>query len=188
MCTINIRIVPQNHKKVVSIFAHDKKRKNSTDFKAIRLDFFKLLSYNSSMTTEEIINSLRDENRQDFPKDLYPKEQTDYVGYMERLFAERDMTVADLIPKMNYERTYVYHMLDGTRSPSRTFILRLAIVIELTYEETQHVLLITENPLLYARIAFDAVIIYALERHMDSGAVNDLLNEVGEKPLFWTRE
>ena len=86
------------------------------------------------------------------------------------------------------ERSYVYHMMNGSRAPSRPFLLRLAIVLKLSYEETQRLLFITENPLLFARVEFDAVIIYALERHMGASEVNDLLGEVGEKPLFWIQE
>ena len=152
------------------------------------LAFTLIRSYNAHMDTNEIINSLRAENRRKFPKEIFATERVDVVGHMERLLSDRGVTVAELVPSMCYERSYIYHMMNGSRAPSRTFLLRLAIVLKLSYEETQRLLFITENPLLFARVEFDAVIIYALERHMGASEVNDLLSEVGEKPLFWTQE
>ena len=154
----------------------------------LHLDFSRIESYNAGMNTEEIINSLRDENRREFPKEIFASEQVDYVGHIERLLAERNLTIAELVPRMDYERSYVYHMLNGSRTPSRTFLLRLAVILKLTYEETQRILYITGNTLLYARIEFDAVIIFGLERHMKPEELNELLESVGEPPLFWTQE
>ena len=57
-----------------------------------------------------------------------------------------------------------------------------------SYEETQKLLYISGKPTLYARIRYDAVIIYALERHMDPYKLHELMEEVGEKPLFWANE
>ena len=64
------------------------------------------------------------------------------------------------------------------------FLLRFAIVSGLTYDETQRILFITGNGLLYAKVEYDAVIIYSLERHYTDAQVNDLLESVGMKHLF----
>lgn len=174
------------HKYAVSFFEHEN-RLFSYVSAFFGIDFFGSKSYNADMNTTEIINSLRDENRKDFPKEIFANEQVDFVGHIERLLSERGLTIADIVPHMDYERSYVYHMLNGSRAPSRTFLLRLAIILKLDYEETQRILYITGNPLLYAKIEFDAVIIYALERHMDPVGLNNLLESVKEPLLFWTR-
>ena len=138
------------------------------------------------MNTDEILNALKDENKKEFPKEYFKEEKVDVVKYMESLLRDHDMTIRDLIPKIGYERSYIYQMFNGTRVPTRVFLLRLAILLQLDYEETQRTLFVTGNTLLYAKIQFDAVMIYALERHFDVAQLEDLLQEVGEKSLFWT--
>lgn len=140
------------------------------------------------MDTNEIINELRKENQSPFPTDIFETEKVDIVSHMKQLMSERNITQSELILSICYERAYVYHVLNGTRKPSRTFLLRFAVVLKLDYEETQRLLYISGNPILYARIIYDAVIIYALERHMSPYELNELMEDVGEKPLFWTNE
>ncbi|MEE3467819.1 MAG: hypothetical protein VZQ83_05205 [Eubacterium sp.] len=137
------------------------------------------------MNTDEILNALKDENKKEFPKEYFGDEKVDVVEYLETLLREHDTTIRDLIPGLGYERSYTYQMFNGTRVPTRVFLLRLAILLKLDYEETQRTLFVTGNTLLYAKIQFDAVMIYALERHFDVSQLEDLLQEVGEKSLFW---
>ena len=140
------------------------------------------------MDTNEIINELRKENQSPFLTDIFETEKVDIVSHMKQLMSERNITQSEFILSICYERTYVYHVMNGTRKPSRTFLLRFAVVLELDYEETQRLLYISGNPILYARIRYDAVIIYALERHMSPYELDELMEDVGEKPLFWTNE
>lgn len=140
------------------------------------------------MDTNEIMNALRKEDQTSFPTEIFETESIDIVSYMKQLMSDRDITLSELVPSMCYDRAYVYHMMNGTREPSRTFLLRFAVVLKLDYEETQKLLYISGKPTLYARIRYDAVIIYALERHMDPYKLQDLMEEVGEKPLFWANE
>ena len=135
--------------------------------------------------TEEIMKALKDENKKEFPKEYFTDEKVDVVAYLAELIRDHGATIRDLIPKLGYERSYVYQMFNGTRIPTRIFLLRLAIILQLDYEETQRTLFVTGNTLLYAKIQFDAVMIYALERHFDVTQLEDLLQEVGEKSLFW---
>ena len=137
------------------------------------------------MNTDEILNALKDENITEFPQEFFKDEKVDVVKYMEELLSTHNTTIRELIPKLGYERSYTYQMFNGTRVPTRLFLLRLAILIGLDFEETQRTLFVTGNTLLYAKIRFDAVMIYALERHYDVTQVEELLQEVGEKSLFW---
>lgn len=137
------------------------------------------------MNTEEILNALKDENREEFPREFFEDEKVDVVEYMGELLSTHGMTIRELILQLGYERSYTYQMFNGTRVPTRVFLLRLAVLLGLDYEETQRTLFVTGNTLLYAKIRFDAVMIYALERHYDVARVEELLKEVGEKSLFW---
>ncbi|MCR4605422.1 MAG: helix-turn-helix transcriptional regulator [Eubacterium sp.] len=136
------------------------------------------------MNTTEILNGLRAENKRDFPVEIFEQDRVEYPAHMRKLMDDKGVSIADLVKSMGYERSYVYHMLDGSRTPSRYFLLRFAIVCGLDFEETQRILFITGNGLLYAKVEYDAAIIYSLERHYDFSQVNDLLESVGMKHLF----
>ena len=135
------------------------------------------------MNTDEIMNALK--GRDEFPKEYFNNDNIDVVKYLNELIRNKGYKIRELIPKLGYERSYTYQMFNGTRVPTRVFVLRLAIIIGLDYEETQRALYITGNTLLYAKIRFDAVIIYAIERKFDESRLEELLKEVGEKSLFW---
>ena len=136
------------------------------------------------MDTTEILNGLRAENKKEFPTECFESDNINYSSHMKQLMDSKGVSMGDLVKKMGYERSYIYHMLDGSRTPSRIFLLRFAIVSGLTYDETQRILFITGNGLLYAKVEYDAVIIYSLERHYTDAQVNDLLESVGMKHLF----
>ena len=135
------------------------------------------------MNTDQILNALKD--REEFPAEYFSDENVNIVEYLSDLLNTHKMTIKELIPKLGYERSYIYQMFNGTRVPTRVFVLRLSIVLGLDYEETQRTLYVTRNTLLYPKIKFDAAIIYALERHFDEPKLEELLTEVGEKSLFW---
>lgn len=137
------------------------------------------------MNTEEIMNALKDGNRKEFPKEFFSDENINVVQYLEELLEAHNMKIRDLIPKLGYERSYTYQMFNGTRVPTRVFVLRLGFILGLDYEGVQRTLFVTGNTMLYAKNRFDAVVIYALERSFDISQLEDLLQDVGEKSLFW---
>lgn len=53
----------------------------------------------------------------------------------------------------------------------------------LTVKEAQHLLYYAGSEALYARNAFDSIIWYALENHLNVIDANLLLERLGEKPL-----
>ena len=137
------------------------------------------------MNTEEIMNALKDENTKEFPKEFFSDERINVVQYLKELLEAHNMKVRDLIPKLGYERSYTYQMFNGTRVPTRVFVLRLGFILGLDYEGVQRTLFVTGNTMLYAKNRFDAVVIYALERSFDISQLEELLQDVGEKSLFW---
>lgn len=137
------------------------------------------------MDTDELLNTLKDENIEKFPKELFKDIKVDAVKYLNDLLKAHNVTVKELIPKLDYDRSYIYQMFNGTRTPTRVFVLRLAVLLRLDYNETQKLLFVTGNTLLYPKIQFDAVMIYSLERHLSEQEIEELLKENHEKSLFW---
>lgn len=79
--------------------------------------------------------------------------------------------------------SYTYQILNGRRKPTRNFLLRIAIFISLSLDETQKMLTIAQRPQLYPRNRFDAAIIFSLEHKMSLDETYELLEEIGEEPL-----
>ncbi|MCM1328270.1 MAG: hypothetical protein NC253_02420 [Ruminococcus sp.] len=80
---------------------------------------------------------------------------------------EKEFHHADIIRKLNVERSYGYQILNGRRVPTRTQIIKIGIIMKLSFEEVQRLLKIAGKETLYARNLVDARIIYSLERKLD---------------------
>ena len=92
-----------------------------------------------------------------------------------RYMKERDMNTAQLSDAALLSRSFTYQLCCGQRRPSRDIILRLALVLELSVDETQSLLRTAQRGALYPRVLRDAVIIFALQDQMDITAADEQL-------------
>ena len=69
------------------------------------------------------------------------------------------------------------------RAPGRDIVLRLALVLALTPEETQRLLRAAQRGALYPRVRRDAAVIFCLNRGLSLLEADDLLRSLGEDPL-----
>ena len=103
---------------------------------------------------------------------------------LDELLAEKQLKKADIIKRSLLDRKYSYDIFRGAKkSPSRKKVLALCLAYPLSLDEAQRLLKSTGYPPLYARNEWDAVVIYALERGMNVGDVNEILSDMGE-PLL----
>ena len=103
--------------------------------------------------------------------------------YMSNLLRERHLSVQDIVVGCNLDRSYAYQLFNGTRRPSRDFLLRLALLLKLGEDEAQRLLKIAGRQPLYARSRRDAAVLYALTHNLTADATQDLLAELGEEGL-----
>ena len=89
----------------------------------------------------------------------------------------------ELIRESGLDRTYAYHILNGSRKPSRDKIVALSLAAGLDLTETQRGLELTHEGILYAKNRRDAVLIYAVKNQLSVMAANELLAQFGEAPL-----
>lgn len=94
------------------------------------------------------------------------------------------MAIADLMVTADISKTFIYQLLRGERRAGRDVVLRIAIVLKLTVDETQRLLTLSNNNVLYPRIRRDAAIIYALSRDMPLEETEELLTSLPEKSLY----
>lgn len=104
--------------------------------------------------------------------------------YLSGLLRRRGTTVRDVVLRCNLERSYGYQLFNGTRRPTRDFLLLLALVLGLEEAETQRLLKIAGRPPLYARNRRDAAVLYGLSHRLSAEEADDLLRKLGEEGLL----
>lgn len=103
--------------------------------------------------------------------------------YLVTLLQAHGLTVQDVVRVCNLDRSYGYQLFNGTRRPTRDFLLQLALILELKEVETQRMLKIAGRTPLYARNRWDAAVLYSLTHKLTIEKTNELLVSLDEKPL-----
>lgn len=86
---------------------------------------------------------------------------------LNKYLAEKDASHADVIRLLNVERCYGYQLLNGKRVPTRVQLIKIGLILKLSFEELQRMLKIAGKEILYARNVTDARVIYSIERGLD---------------------
>ncbi len=84
-------------------------------------------------------------------------------GYL----ADKNLSQAEVIRKLNVERSYGYQLLNGRRVPTREQLIKLGFLFGLDLEEMQRFLKTAGKPVLYVRSLTDARVFYAVEHGFD---------------------
>lgn len=105
------------------------------------------------------------------------------AAYLGELLHSRCLTVQDVVVGCNLDRSYGYQLFNGTRKPTRNFLLRLALLLRLSENEAQRLLKIAERRPLYARNRRDAAVLYGLTHRLTEDETQELLAELGEEGL-----
>ena len=117
------------------------------------------------MLTEDLERKLREEKNFDEQLVLGSKAPDIHI-LINKYIAEKNAAHADIIRKLNVERCYGYQLLNGKRVPTRTQLVKIALMLKLTFEETQKLLKVAGKESLYARNLTDAKIIHAIEHDL----------------------
>lgn len=86
---------------------------------------------------------------------------------LNKYLAEKNASHADVIRLLNVERCYGYQLLNGKRVPTRVQLIKIGLILKLSFEEVQRMLKIAGKEILYARNVTDARVIYSIERGLD---------------------
>ena len=104
--------------------------------------------------------------------------------YLNSLLHSRSLSVQDVVVGCHLDRNYSYQLFNGTRRPTRDFLLRLALWLHLSEGETQRLLKLSGREPLYARNRRDATLLYALTHGLTVEDVGELLEDMGEEALL----
>lgn len=103
---------------------------------------------------------------------------------LRRLLDKGGMTPADWILAADISRSYAYQLLRGERRPGRDILLRTALVLHLSVEDTQRLLALGGCGALYPRLRRDGALIYALSRGLSPAETEELLLSLPERGLY----
>ena len=93
-----------------------------------------------------------------------PPELTDVLG---KYIDEKKFSKADVIRTLNVDRNYGYQILNGTRAPTRSCLIRIALILKLDADQINYLLRLAGKPPLYVRNLVDAKVFYAVKHNMD---------------------
>ncbi len=138
---------------------------------------------NSTAAAEN--NLLKADNIQDFlAKNQENMLDLPFSEYLMLLLRQKDLKRADVVRDSGLEKAYVYQIFNGEKKPSRDKLIAIAFGLHLDSEETQRMLKLGGCSELYARVARDAVILFAIQRGMGIVAADDLLYSNGFPTLL----
>ena len=108
----------------------------------------------------------------------------DFPAYLSGLLEAQGRAVKEIIRACYLERSYGYQLFNGTRRPTRVFLLRLALVLGLDEEEAQRMLKLAGKNVLYPRNRHDAAVLYGLTHRLSLEESDELLRDLGEEGLL----
>ena len=111
-------------------------------------------------------------------------DQPALTTYLNNLLHEHGLTVQDVVVGCNLDRSYAYQLFNGTRKPTRDFLLKLSFLLGLPEDEVQRLLKIAGRQPLYARNRRDAAILYGLTHGLTLEETDGLLCQLCEKELI----
>ena len=109
---------------------------------------------------------------------------------------QQPLNIPELAELTGLSRSYFYQLIPAKdmppktvkSNPDRKILLAIALVLNFSIDETQHLLKYAEEPELYPRRKFDAVILYALECGLSFVKADILLAEEKCEPLIFRKE
>ncbi len=133
-------------------------------------------------STQELEHTIRESKEPSILKeDVFS--MPDLTAYLNGLLQEHHLTVQDIVVHCNLDRSYGYQLFNGTRKPTRNFLLRLALLLKLEETVAQRLLNLAGRQPLYARNRRDAAILYSLSHGLTMEEAETLLADLGEEGL-----
>ncbi|MDD3919662.1 MAG: helix-turn-helix transcriptional regulator [Eubacteriales bacterium] len=103
--------------------------------------------------------------------------------YLNQLLTEKGKALPEIAVLSELDASYCYRIFSGGRTPSRNGLLRIALAMELTFDETQQVLRLYHMARLDPRCYRDAILVFAISKGYGLPQTTELLAELGEEAL-----
>lgn len=96
--------------------------------------------------------------------------------YLKKLLAKTHLSISQ-VADLSCKGEYIYQIFRGIKNPGRDVLLSIALAMQLSLDETEHLLRVARMPILDARNRRDSIIIYAITRKLSVPDTNDILYE-----------
>lgn len=108
------------------------------------------------------------EQDEDFNEELIKENiRPELPDFLSAAMERAGITRSKLIFLLSLDRSYGYQILNGTRVPTREYLIRIGLLLGLSIEDFQRMLNIAERPSLYVKNMLDAKVFYAIKHKMD---------------------
>lgn len=135
------------------------------------------------MTTIELLEILKENREVNIDELLAKIPELTFVDYLDILCEEKSIKKSEIIKRTNLDRTYAYQIFNGTKTPSQDKVIQIALALSLDLHDTNNLLTLSKNKVLYPKIKRDALIILCLNKQYNLFKTNELLDEYNMKIL-----
>lgn len=137
-------------------------------------------------TTTELLRELK-RNSCSLPDYLSAHQDTfvneDIKAFWEAMIKNKNYSKSNIINKSDFSYCYFYEVINGRKSPTKDKVIRLALAMKMTVDETQQALKISGRSALHPKNRRDSILIYAIEQKMTILNCNKTLIKYGEDEL-----
>ena len=138
----------------------------------------------STNELEQILNFIEDEKElKHYLEETLPTEPLTMIHYIEGLCQEKAITKSHLIEQADIQRNYGYQILNGTKFPSRDYVIKICIGGQFSLEETNRTLTLGGYNNLYAKDARDSIIMFCIKKQLTIVQTNLFLDQYQHLPL-----
>lgn len=127
------------------------------------------------MNTNELLKILEENKDINIDKLLDNFKNLTFETYIETLRLKINISKSELIKKSTLDRNYAYQILNGTKVPSQDKVILLSLALELDLHDTNNLLTLSHNKVLYPKLKRDALIILCINNHYSIIKTNELL-------------
>lgn len=140
----------------------------------------------NQMSTSQLLNVIRKSGSFAQVEETFSEmdEQPVFCHYLYEVLNRHQKSSKSVIEDCGIERSYFYHILNGQKMPSRNVVIRICLCMGATLAETNQLLRLANQGVLYAKIRRAAAIIFCIENHYTMHQTNELLLESHEQPLY----
>ena len=112
---------------------------------------------------EEKLKNSEDFDEKTIEENSAPK----LADVLNRYIEEKKTNKAEVIRILNIDRNHGYQILNGTRSLTRSCLIRISLILKLDTDQINHLLHVAGKPQLYVRNVADAKVFYAVKHNME---------------------
>ena len=131
-------------------------------------------------TTHEIVNELKHVKTHAELKQFMEETLSGQLRFGDRfleLCKQHGVKHADLLNTVAVSKSQLYAVINGTRNPSKELVIKLALALKTTMEETNELLKLAGHKELYVKNRADSIIIYGLRENKTLFEIEELLKE-----------